>query len=171
MRSSLLPATVVSAPACADSRYWRGGAIRDDARTFGEGLRRSTVAHFARKVRGTNIAAAKHGLKIQQSNAPERWTYSLRVRAPHFASKVSYNAGAATEGDEYCGGQARAENPTKQCPRALVMFATCSWPSLCEQSELQCWRRNRRLCDPALISAARELPPTFNISILNTPHL
>ena len=20
-------------------------------------------------------------------------------------------------------------------------FATCSWPSLCEQSELQCWRR------------------------------
>ena len=38
------------APACADSRYWRGGAIRDDARTFGEDLRRSTVAHFARKV-------------------------------------------------------------------------------------------------------------------------
>ena len=31
------------------------------ARTFGEGLRRSTVAHFARKVRGTNIVAAKHG--------------------------------------------------------------------------------------------------------------
>ena len=27
------------------------------ARTFGEGLRRSTVAHFARKVRGTNIMA------------------------------------------------------------------------------------------------------------------
>ena len=23
------------------------------------------------------------------------------------------------------------------------MFAMCSWPSLCEQSELQCWRRNR----------------------------
>ena len=31
------------------------------------------------------------------------------------------------------------ENPTKSCPRALVMFATCSWPSLCEQSELQCF--------------------------------
>ena len=71
MRSSLLPATVVSAPACADSRYWRGGATRDDARTCGEGLGRSTVAHFARKVRGTNIGAARHGLKIQQSNAPE----------------------------------------------------------------------------------------------------
>ena len=31
------------------------------ARTFGEGLRRSTVAHFARKVRGTNIVATKYG--------------------------------------------------------------------------------------------------------------
>ena len=44
---------------------------------------------------GANIAAAKHELKIQQSHAPERWSYSLRVRGPHFASKVSYNAGAA----------------------------------------------------------------------------
>ena len=59
------------------------------------------------------------------------------------------------------------ENPTKSCPRALVMFATCSWPSLCEQSELQCWRRNRRLCGSVQISAARALPLTFNISILN----
>ena len=42
-------------------------------------------------------------------------------------------------------------------PKALAMFATCSWPSLCEQSELQCWRRNRRLCGPAQISAARAL--------------
>ena len=57
-----------------------------------------------------------------------------------------------SEGDEYYGGQARAENPTKSCPKALVMFATCSWPSLCEQSELQCWRRNRRLCEPVQIS-------------------
>ncbi len=29
---------------------------------MGEGLRRSTVAHFARKVRGAKIVAAKHGL-------------------------------------------------------------------------------------------------------------
>ena len=36
-------------------------------------------------------------LKIQQSYAPERWSCSLRVRGPHFASKVSYNAGAATD--------------------------------------------------------------------------
>ena len=40
-------------------------------------------------------------LKIQQSHAPERWSCSLRVRGPHFASKVSYNAGAAT--DDYAG--------------------------------------------------------------------
>ena len=76
-------------------------ATRGAARTFGEGLRRSTVAHFARKVRGTNIAAAKHELKIQRRYAQERWLYSLRVRGPHFASKVSYNAGAAT--DDYAG--------------------------------------------------------------------
>ena len=48
------------------------------------------------------------------------------------------------------------------------MFATCSWPSLCEQSELQCWRRNRRLCGPVQISAARTLPLTFDIPILNS---
>ena len=87
------------------------------ARTFGEGLRRSTVAHFARKVRG----------------------------------------------DKYCGGQTRAKNPTKSCAKALYIFATCSWPSLCEQSELQCWRRNRRLCGPAQISAARTLLPISTV--------
>ena len=47
------------------------------------------------------------------------------------------------------------------------MFATCSWPSLCKQSELQCWRRNRRLCGSVQISATRALPLTFDISILN----
>ena len=95
---------------------WHGDiATRGASRTFGEGLGRSTVAHFARKVRG----------------------------------------------GEYCGGQARAKNPTKICPRALAIFATCSWPSLCKQSELQCWRRNRRLCGPAQISAARALLPLY----------
>ena len=86
-----------------------GGA----ARTCSEGLRRSTVAHFARKVRGANIMAAKHELKIQESHAPDfatcswpslceqselqcwRRRFSLRGRGPHFASKVSYSAGAA----------------------------------------------------------------------------
>ena len=50
---------------------------------------------------GANIAAAKHELKNQQSHAQKRWSCSLRVRGPHFASKVSYNAGAAT--DDYAG--------------------------------------------------------------------
>ena len=81
---------------------WHGDiATRGASRTFGEGLGRSTVAHFARKVRGANIAAAKHELKIQRRYAQERWLYSLRVRGPHFASKVSYNAGAAT--GDYAG--------------------------------------------------------------------
>ena len=67
-----------------------------------------------------------------------------RPGAKHCSSLCSQS-----EGGEYCGGQVWAKNPIKSCPRALVMFATCSWPSLCEQSELQCWRRNRRLCWPA----------------------
>ena len=76
-----------------------------DFRTFGGSLGRSTVAHFARKVRGANIAAAKHELKIQQSHAQKRWSCSLRARGPHFASKVSYNAGAATDD---CAGQCKS---------------------------------------------------------------
>ena len=82
-----------------------GIAARGTARTFGRGMRRSTVAHFASKVRGANIVAAKHELKIQQSHVPERWSCSLRVRGPHFASKVSYNAGAATDD---CAGQCKS---------------------------------------------------------------
>ena len=69
-----------------------GIAARGIARTFGGGLGRSTVAHFARKVRGANIWRPSHALKIQQSNAPERRSCSLRIRGPHFASKVSYSA-------------------------------------------------------------------------------
>mgnify|MGYP004509867379 CR=1 FL=1 len=79
-----------------------------------------------------------------------------RPGAKHCSSLCSQS-----EGGEYCSSQARAKNPTKSCPRALAIFATCSWPSLCEQSELQCWRRNRRLCGPAQISAARALLPIF----------
>ena len=86
-----------------------------------------------------------------------------RSEAKHCSSLCSQS-----EGGEYCGGQARTENSTKLCPKALVMFTTCSWPSLCEQSELQCWRRNRRLCGPVQISAVRTLSLTFNIPILNT---
>ena len=37
-----------------------------------------------------------------------------------------------------------AKNPTKICPKALAIFATCSWPSLCKQSELQCFASDLR---------------------------
>mgnify|MGYP003246979205 CR=1 FL=1 len=112
-----------------------GIAARGTARTFGRGLRRSTVAHFARKVMGANIVAAKHELKIQQSHVPERWSCSLRVRGPHFASKVSYNAGAAT--DDYAAltqiSAARAllpifnlEHPKViRWPSILLLFSEC----------------------------------------------
>ena len=82
IRSFLLPATVVSAPACADSRYWRGA---------------KHCSSLCSQSEGDKYWVAKHGMKIQQSNSPERWTCSLRVRGPHFASKVSYSAGAATD--------------------------------------------------------------------------
>ena len=88
-------------------------------RTFGEGLGRSTVAHFARKVRGTNIAAAKHEPKNQQGHASEHWPYSLRVRGPHFASKVSYNAGAAKDDD----ASQRKSPQRERCCQYLVMVS------------------------------------------------
>ena len=47
-------------------------AARGAARTFGEGLRRSTIAHFARKVRGNAYCSGQTRLKIQQSHALKR---------------------------------------------------------------------------------------------------
>ena len=57
--------------------------------------RRSEAKHcssLCSQSEGANIVTTKHGLKIQQSYASERWPCSLRVRGPHFASKVSYSA-------------------------------------------------------------------------------
>ena len=126
----------------------------------------STVAHFARKVRGTNIAAAKHGLKnnkimpktltmfatcswpslCKQSelltfdiqNLKKNCVFLLNNKVRRsFEAKHCSSLCSQSEGAEYCGGQARTDNPTKSYPKALTMFATCSWPSLCSQSELQ----------------------------------
>ena len=55
-------------------------------------------------------------LKIQQGHGPERWPCSLRVRGPHFASKVSYNAGAATDD---CAGQCKSP-PRRRCRQPLT---------------------------------------------------
>ena len=51
------------------------------------------------------LMAAQHELKIQQSHAQEHRSCLLRVRGPHFASKVSYNADAATDD---CAGQCKS---------------------------------------------------------------
>ena len=85
-----------------------------------------------------------------------------RSEAKHCSSLCSQS-----EGERILWRPNTAKNPTKICPKALAIFATCSWPSLCEQSELQCWRRNRRLCGSVKFSATRVLPLTFDISILN----
>ena len=87
-----------------------------------------------------------------------------RSEAKHCSSLCSQS-----EGGRILWRPNTAKNPTKICPKALAIFATCSWPSLCEQSELQCWRRNKRLCGSTQISAARVLPPTFYISSFYTP--
>ena len=67
--------------------------------------RRSEAKHcssLCSQSEGDEYCGGQTRLKIQQSHGPERWPYSLRVRGPHFASKVSYNAGAATDD---CAGQ------------------------------------------------------------------
>ena len=101
MRSSLLPATVVSAPTCADSRYWRGDTTRGRCADIWRRAEAKHCSSLCSQSEGDKYWVAKHGMKIQQGYVPG----------------------------------------------TLVMFATCSCPSLCKQSELQCWRRNRRLCE------------------------
>ena len=67
---------------------------------------------------GVEYCGGQTRLKIQQSHAPERWPCSLRVRGPHFASKVSYNAGAATDD---CAGQRKS--PLRgRCCQYLIFY-------------------------------------------------
>ena len=66
--------------------------------------RRSEAKHcssLCSQSEGDEYCGGQTRLKIQRRYALKRWLYSLRVRGPHFASKVSYNAGAAT--DDYAG--------------------------------------------------------------------
>ena len=64
-------------------------------------LRRQHCSSLCSQSEGDEYCGGQTRLKIQQSHGPKRWPYSLRVRGPHFASKVSYNAGAST--DDYAG--------------------------------------------------------------------
>ena len=101
--------------------------------------------------------------RVRHSFKGHRADIWRRSEAKHCSSLCSQS-----EGERILWRPNTAKNPTKLCRRALAIFATCSWPSLCEQSELQCWRRNRRSYGPMQISASRALLLTFDISILNT---
>ena len=67
---------------------------------------------------GDEYCGGQTRLKIQRRYALKRWLYSLRVRGPHFASKVSYNAGAATDD---CAGQ-RKSPQRGRCCQYLIFY-------------------------------------------------
>jgi len=59
-------------------------------------IKQSVILPLAGNILCMVFKIQKKGCDIAtRGAAPERWLYSLRVRGPHFASKVSYNAGAA----------------------------------------------------------------------------
>ena len=69
-------------------------------------------------MRGDEYCGGQTRLKIQRRYALKRWLYSLRVRGPHFASKVSYNAGAATDD---CAGL-RKSPQRGRCCQYLIFY-------------------------------------------------
>ena len=138
IRSCLLPDSDASAPRFAD---------KDRARKGGLGLRVGRLNSKTEVGREATAPLKGRAFKIGISKvsgsvlAAEICTgpHNRLLRRQHCSSLCSQS-----EGGEGWGGQARAENSTKLCPRALIMFATCSWPSLCEQSELQCFASGLR---------------------------
>ena len=75
-----------------------------DKRRHANIRRRSEAQHcssLCSQSEGDEYCGGQTRLKIQRRYALKRWLISLRVRGPHFASKVSYNAGAAI--DVYAG--------------------------------------------------------------------
>ena len=133
-------------------------------------LRAENTSKTSRTASGDKCQQKKLECPAFQRRLRHRYKGRCANMRRNFGAKHCSSLCSQSEGGEYCGGQARAENPTKSCAKALAIFATCSWPSLCEQSELQCWRRNRRLCGPAQIFAARALPLTL-ISLNFAPYL
>ena len=110
-------------------------------------------------------------IDIQNLKKNLRFLLNNKVRRCHGAKHCS-SLCSQSEGDEYCGGQARADNPTKSYPKALTMFATYSWPSLCEQSELQCFapilRRKKRVIRPFKVRIGNLSADRLYYLILNT---
>ena len=71
-----------------------------DKRRYANIWRRPEAKHCSSlclQSEGDEYCGGQIRLKIQQSHVLKHWLYSLRARGPHFASKVSYNAGAATD--------------------------------------------------------------------------
>ena len=84
--------------------------------------RRSEAKHcssLCSQSEGDEYCGGQTRLKIQRRYALKRWLYSLRVRGPHFASKVSYNAGAAT--DDYAG---QRKTPLRGRPLSRFVHST-----------------------------------------------
>ena len=91
-----------------------------DKRRYANIWRRSEAKHCSSlclQSEGDEYCGGQTRLKIQRRYTLKRWLYSLRVRGPHFASKVSYNAGAATDG--YAG---QCKTPLRGRCRLFVNF-------------------------------------------------
>ena len=114
--------------------------------------RRSEAQHcssLCSQSEGHEDSGGQTRLKIQRRYALKRRPYSLRVRGPHFASKVSYNAGAAT--DDYAG---KCKTPLRGRCRlfangkiAEVIFSTLLKAKVIRQPK-KCATRGRRSCYP-----------------------
>ena len=113
--------------------------------------RRSEAQHcssLCSQSEGNEYSGGQTRLKIQRRYALKRWPYSLRVRGPHFASKVSYNAGAAT--DDYAG---KCKTPLRGRCRlfangkiAEVIFSTLLKARVIRQAKKKCATRGRDSC-------------------------
>ena len=113
--------------------------------------RRSEAQHcssLCSQSEGNEYSGGQTRLKIQRRYALKRWPYSLRVRGPHFASKVSYNAGAAT--DDYAG---KCKTPLRGRCRlfangkiAEVIFSTLLKAKVIRQAKKKSATRGRDSC-------------------------
>ena len=172
----------------SEAKHCSSLCLQSEGDEYSGGLARAenstrSCPRFSQRVRGPHFASKVSynealGQSVQYRNIKgqrvrhgcKRLRADIRRRseAKHCSSLC-----LQSEGDEYCGGQARAENSTRSCPRfsphvrgphfaskvsysAIAPdFATCSWPSLCEQSELQCCRLRLRPMSVALTLQAK----------------
>ena len=107
--------------------------------------RRSEAQHcssLCSQSEGDEYCGGQTRLKIQRRYALKRWLYSLRVRGPHFASKVSYNAGATT--DDY------------STPAAVLLFLSRTFASV-----LRLWRIGNSVDGLVIYPLSPNTPPSL----------